>query len=176
MDDQYNKIVGDRNSIEELLAKIPGFSGYMEMSARREADRQIRAHVAAQFPPLVSRLESIERDILGLDGGLMHMDKTKTIKSRLRNLQHRIANDTPGYSGFFASQKIGPDELAQIYTFDESMLACVDDLSAALDSLATTVSAGGEGLKEALAALDNTIGAADESYNKRDYILQGFGE
>jgi hypothetical protein len=176
MQDQYNKIVGDRNRIEELLAKIPGFGGYMEMSARREADRKLREHVAAQFPPLTDRLAAIERDILGLDGGLMHMEKTKSLKTQLHNLQQRIATDSPGYSGFFATNKIGPDELEQVYAFDESMLTGIESIAAALDGLATAVGAGGGGLKEALAAFESAIRAGHEAYDKRDQVLKGFSD
>jgi hypothetical protein len=47
--DLYSRIVRDRGSLEKLGEKLPGFRGYMEMSARRQADRMMRDHVVTQL-------------------------------------------------------------------------------------------------------------------------------
>ncbi|NJL92410.1 MAG: hypothetical protein HC915_01170 [Anaerolineae bacterium] len=108
MNDLYNKIVGNRSTAESLVSKIPGFRGYTEMSGRREADRMMREHVASRFDSLLNRFGTIEKDIVRAPGGLMHMDKSKSIRTRLEVLRRRIATDTPGYSGFLPQTKLGP--------------------------------------------------------------------
>jgi hypothetical protein len=174
MTDLYDRIVGDRNAIEGLLSRIPGFKGYMEMSSRREADRTIREHVAGRFKPLVDRFASLESEMLS-SGGFMYMERTKSIKTKLQNLQNRIAVDTPGYSGFFASNKIGPDELEKIYAFDAAMERYADEVAVTLDGLQTAVRAG-EGIPDALAAIDAKVAEAHQAYDLREQVLNGLSE
>ena len=155
MNDLYNKIVSDRGTLENLVSKIPGFSGYMEQSSRREADRTIRDHIAGLLQAQIDRLANIERDIIS-GSGIGFMEKSKSVKTKLENLRRRIATDTPGYSGFFATNKIGPDELAKVYAFDAAMVEYTDQIGAALDELGNAA-ATGEGIGEALVALDSIV-------------------
>ena len=171
MDDLFNKIVADRGSIEGLMSKIPGFRGYMEMSSRREADRMMRDHVAKQYDVQVSRFTGIESNLVR-QGGLMYMDRSKSVRTRLDNLRRRIATDTPGYSGFFAANKIGPEALQNVYAFDEAMLRYADQIAKDLDGLETSVSSG-EGIDAAYTQLENTISEANRAYDLRDNILNG---
>lgn len=175
MSDLYNKIIGERGTAENILSKIPGFRGYMEMSARREADRMIREHVAGRYESLIDILSAHERNILGLAGGLGHMEKTKAIKTKIEVLRRRVSTDAPGYSGFFASNKIGPDELAKVYSFDESMLTYADSIGLKLDALGAEILEGGENLAKVLAELETTISEAGQAYDLRDDLLNGLG-
>ncbi|MFP4324084.1 MAG: hypothetical protein ACLFTK_16635 [Anaerolineales bacterium] len=172
MSDLYNRIVSNRGTLESIAARIPGIKGYMEQSARREADRMMRDHVAGQFESLMGRYAAIESDLARADGGLMLMDKSKSIRSKMENLRRKIATDTPGYSGFFATNKIGPEELAQVYAFDEAMLRYADAVAEKLDALAAAVNSN-EGVAEALQALDETMVEAAQAYDLRDDLLNG---
>lgn len=171
MTDLYQKIVSERNSLENLLTKIPGFKGYMEMSARREADRMIRDHVAKQYQGVITRFENIERD-MARGNGLMFMDRTRSTKGKIDLLRARIATDTPGYSGFFATNKIGPDELEKVYAFDAAMVDYAEQLNQKVDSLATAV-ATGQGIQEALADVDRIALEAGQAYDLRDGVFKG---
>lgn len=171
MSSLYDKIVGQRGSLEALMSRIPGFRGYMEMSGRREADRSVRDHLKIAFNAQINRLANIETEMIN-QGGLLHMDRTKSLKTKLQNLQARIATDTPGYSGFFAANKIGPDELEKIYAFDEAMGRYVDSIAEALDTLNTTVMSGNsDQIPTALAGLDATLMEAHEAYDLRETLL-----
>jgi hypothetical protein len=105
-------------------------------------------------------------------GGLTYLDHTKSIKTKIDNLQRRISTDMPGYSGFFASVKIGVDELAKVYAFDEAMIRYTDQISEKLDALSKAVSAS-EGIADALSALDAMVIEAGQAYDLRDDLLKG---
>ena len=60
MDDLYADCA-ERGKLENLIDKAPGFRGYNEMSARRQADRLIREHVADRLKAQLNRLPEIER-------------------------------------------------------------------------------------------------------------------
>jgi hypothetical protein len=169
--DLYEKIVSQRSGLSWLMGKIPGFRGYMEMTLRRTADRLIRDHIAREFTQRLTRLSALERDLLG-GGGLMHMDKTKSVKTKLQTLIDRIATDAPGYSGFFAAVSIGPDELEAIYAFDEAMLRYTETLDTQLDELQNAIGRG-EGIPEAIRALDGTTIEGNSAYDLRDDLLKG---
>ncbi len=171
MDDLYSRIVRERGSVEGLLARIPGFRGYMEMNARRQADRLIREYVAGQLKTQLNRLPTIETALLD-GGGLAYMSKTRSAKSKFQTFVDRVATDAPGYSGFFDAVKIGPDDLAVIYSFDQALLDYADKFKEKLDTL-QDAAANNEGIDEAIRELDALTIEANEAYNLRENVLKG---
>lgn len=170
MNDLYSQIVGQRGSLEKLLARVPGFRGYMEMNARRNADRMIREEVARQLRQQLNRLSVIEKALLD-QGGLSYMSKTRSAKTKFQTFIDRIATDTPGYSGFFDAVKIGPDDLQVIYSFDLALLDYVDKFKAQLDALEHA--AGDKAvLDQAIQTLDALTIEANEAYGLRDNVLK----
>ena len=175
VDDLYTKIVSERGSIEELVGRLPGFKGYMEMSARREADRMMRDHVATQYQSLIDRMSGIEAQIVrDVAGGLQFMDTSKSVKTRLETLRRRIATDTPGYSGFFAANKIDAEDLQNVYAFDQAMLKYTETIGDGLDGL-SGAAVEGAGISEALTTLGAAVDEANRAYDLRDEVLNGLG-
>ena len=167
--DLYSRIVSERGSLERLVAKIPGFRGYMEKSARRQADRIIRDHIAGQLKVQLERVAAIEKIILD-NGGLSYMSKTRSAKTKFQTYIDRIATDTPGYSGFFDAMKVGDEDLAVVYAFDQALLDYVEQFKAQLDSLEAAALANA-GLDESIRALDTLTIEANQAYNLRDGVL-----
>ncbi len=97
MSELYDKIVNQRGSLERLVAKIPGFAGYIDNKARRTADRLIREHIAELLSSRIARLVEVEKVILD-KGGLRLMSKTSSAKLKLQHFRDRINAAAPGYS------------------------------------------------------------------------------
>ncbi len=171
MDDLYSRIVRGRGSLEELMMKIPGFEGYMDMEARRQADRIVREHVASHLTTQLNRLPAIETTLLD-SGGLAYMSKTRSAKSKFQTFVDRIATDAPGYSGFLDAIKIGPDDLAVIYSFDQALLDYVDKFKDKLDAL-QDAAVMNQGVDEAIRELDALTIEANQAYNLREDVLSG---
>lgn len=171
MDDLYSRIVRERGSLERLVARIPGFRGYMEMTARRQADRLIREHVVVQLKTQLNRLSEIEKVLLDA-GGLSFMSKTRSAKTKFQTYIDRIATDAPGYSGFFDAVKIGPDDLGVIYAFDEALLDYEDKFALTLDAL-RDAALRGEGVEEGIRTLDALTVEANDAYGLRENVLMG---
>jgi len=171
MDDLYTKIVNGRGGVEDLFARIPGFRGYMEKTARRQADRLIREHVAGQLREQLTRLAQIEKALLDA-GGLKYMSGTRSAKTKFQTFIDRIATDTPGYAAFFEAVKVTDDDLQVIYAFDEALLDYVGEFKTRLEALDTAVQSA-EGVTEAIRALDTLTVEANEAYNLRDSVLKG---
>jgi hypothetical protein len=171
MDDLYSRIVAQRGSVEGVLARLPGFRGYMDMNARRQADRMMRDYVADQLKQQLNRLTNIEKMLLDA-GGLAYMSKTRSAKTKFQTLIDRIATDTPGYSGFFDALKVGPDDLEVIYAFDEALLHYVETFREKLDALQDAAMKN-DGIDEQISVLDALTIEANEAYSLRENVLKG---
>lgn len=170
MDDLYARIVRERGKLESLVAKIPGFRGYMEMSARRQADRLIREHVVDQLKVQLNRLPVIEKALLDA-GGLTYMSKTRSAKTKLQTFIDRVATDTPGYSGFFDAVKIDAEDLEVAYAFDRALLDYADKFKEKLDALYDAALKGGD-VDEAIRDLDTLTIEANDAYSLRDSVMK----
>ncbi|MBZ0300400.1 MAG: hypothetical protein K8J31_11685 [Anaerolineae bacterium] len=169
MSELYDQIAGQRGSVERLIARLPGFGGYMERASRRTADRMLRDYVTAQIAERINRFVGIEKSLLE-SGGLKYMSKTKSAKTKLQTYQDRVKAAAPGYSGFFAAVKIGEEELERLYSFDEAQIRYVDRLDEALHTLEEAVKTQSD-IDVALAAVDSLAVEANEAFKLRDDVL-----
>src|SRR3954464_7393632 len=111
MTDLYQRIVGQRSSLESIMAKIPGYRGYKEASDRRAADRMIREHVVMLLKEQMNRLVSAEKKLMS-SIGLSAAGKIRGAKMNFQTFIDKVNTAAPGYAGFYDAQKVGPDELA----------------------------------------------------------------
>lgn len=168
----YEKIVSQRGMLESLVAKIPGFRGYHEKNARRQADTLLRNYIAGRIDDIVRTFTRVENLILGDGKGLSHMSKTREVKSRLQSYRDRVATANPRYSGMFEAIKIGNDELDRLYAFDEAQLSYVEELEMNVGILQKTVQ-NGEEFSAALDAVLDSVETAIQVFGLRDdQILQ----
>ncbi len=177
MSDLYDQIVSTRGSFERLLARIPGFQGYLDKATRRTADRLLRDYIADLLKQRIDRLVRLEQRLLNAEGGLMFMSKTTNTKTQIQLFRDRVAAAVPGYSGFMEAVKVGNEELDRLYSFDEAQIRYVDRLGEGLDALETAV----DGLEadksqtgavnSAIAALDSIAAEANEAFLLREDVL-----
>ncbi len=171
MDDLYEKIVSQRRGFSWLVGKMPGFRGYMENTSRRTADRMMRDHVAKELQGLLDTLSSAEKSLVE-SGGLSYMNRTKSIRTKFQTLIDRIATDAPGYSGFFAANRITPDDLEAVYAFDEAMLRYTDEFNESIQNLQTAIRSKAD-IDSAITQLDDLTVEANRAYDLREDILRG---
>lgn len=170
MSDLYEQIVADRGTFEKILGWIPGFKGYLDKGYRRTADRMIRDYVAGELTQCVGRLVEIERRILDVDGGLMMMSDTNSVKTKLQTFRDRVQTAAPGYSGFMETVKVGAEELERIYAFDEAQIRFAHRINDGLDGLDAAVMAN-EGVREAIQSLDRLTIEANQAFSLRDQVI-----
>ncbi|GAB4547854.1 MAG: hypothetical protein OHK0023_09830 [Anaerolineae bacterium] len=171
MTDLYQKIISQRSGLERIIAKIPGFRGYKEMTARREADRMIREHVVELLREQMQRLVSVEKSILQ-KGGLAVAGKTREAKTQFQIFIDRVNTAAPGYAGFYSAQKVGSEELERIYAFDAALVEYVDRLRDAIDTLETAARSD-KSVDEAISVLETVANEANAALNMRDDVITG---
>jgi hypothetical protein len=168
----YEKIVSQRGGLESLVARIPGFRGYHEKNARRQADTMLRNYIADRIDGIIRSFTRVENKILDDGKGLSHMSKTREVKSRLQSYRDRVASANPKYSGMFEAINIGSEELDRIYAFDEAQLRYVEELEVQVGILQSTVEKG-EDFSATLDSVLNSVETAIEVFRMRDdQILQ----
>lgn len=172
----YHEIVAQRGKLENLVAKIPGFRGYHEKNARRQADRMLRDYLVQQFNVLMDRFVKLENKILDGGKGLKHMSRTREIKSSFQAYIDRVETAAPKYSGMFASIKIDEAALDRIYAFDEAQIRFQMKIENKLDLLEDAVKSDDGDLDTALDDLEDAVSEANEAFQLRDDEILRMGD
>jgi len=118
-----------RNILERLMAKIPGFKGFMERETRREVDALERQSMAAN-------LSEIRTDLLRQleSGGLEGLQVLGEAEKALDGLAQEVRYADYGYTGFFDVAKIYEAQLDQVYQFDLDFVTKIEELKALVDA------------------------------------------
>jgi len=130
MTDYQSQIEDQRGKIKELLLKVPGFKGYIEIEDRRTADKLLRDAVADSYQEQLDRLTAVQTEFVDR-GDLSYVDDLEAVVVKLRTFIDRISHATYGYSSFFSAIKIDAEKLDKIYDYDQALLNGIDGLSAA---------------------------------------------
>ena len=173
MSDLFETVKGGQDIFKKLLSYIPGFSGYVERTHRRAADKLLRDQVALKYTELARRISGMMKDISDA-GQLDFLDELDSIRLKLTTFADRIKNASYGYSGFFDAIKINEKELAQIYAFDAAFFELANQISNGLDNVEAGV--GGDGLKAAIRSVDDLARQVGETYDHRYQVLTGSGD
>ena len=163
----YDAARGERNLLERLRARIPGFAGFADRELRREVDKLQREEVAAAVRRVKGRLRETARDHADA-GRLGPLDRFGRLDARLDGLAESIRFADYGASGLFAPDKIGEPELERLYRYDLSLLDDVDDLA----RLAGNVPGpGGDPPEPALDALLARVREVERKWGERETVI-----
>lgn len=171
--DLYNKIQGESTGLGKLLEKLPGLSGYMERSRRREADQLLRQTIVGRLEEIRLQLGTVHQELSGdIIKAMDYMEPLGRADTKLMGLIGKI-NDAPqGYAGFFDAVKVKEEDLARLYAFDENMLNHVDLIEANVNALAKAVRDDGD-IKAAIRELDTAVSAANTTFADRTEVIKG---
>ncbi len=162
MTDFQGQIESERGKLKELLLKVPGFKGYIEMEDRRTADKMLRDIIADRYQEQLDKLSGIMTEFVDR-GDLVYVDDMEGVVTKLRTFIDRIRHAVYGYSGFFSAIKIDAEKLDRIYDYDQALLDGIDGIATTMESLASAVET--DQIKGYIAALKN---AAQEMITKAD--------
>ena len=171
--DLYDKISGESTGLGDLLGKLPGLSGYMERSRRREADQLLRETIAARLDESRLQLGKVSEELSGdIIKAMDHAEPLGRVDTRLMGLAGKIKDAPQGYAGFFDAIKVKEDDLARLYAFDEQMLTYADGIAATVAVLEQQVIDDGD-IGAAIRELDSAVRSANETFASRNEVLMG---
>lgn len=171
MSDIYERVTNDQDVFDKLLAKIPGFSGYVERLNRRLADKALREKIAMEYELLWGRLSSLQKDLID-QGQLELIDDLESSAIKLRQFIDRIRTAAYGYTGFFDSIKIDKDDLKRVYEYDYSLFDLGDQIGRGIDNVEASI--GTDGLPAALRNVRQLSQDAIEAFERRSDVLRQF--
>lgn len=170
MTDIFDILSEDRDPIKKLIAKIPGFKGYVERGDRRMSDKILRETVAKDYETQYQRISSLQRDLIS-SGGLAYIDDLENAAIKIRQFIDRIRTASYGYAGLFDAIKIKEEELANIYNYDLTLLEHVNEVSSAIDNVEASM--GSDGLPASIRHLIAISQEVVDAFNKRSDALKG---
>ncbi|MCG2785385.1 MAG: hypothetical protein L6461_09810 [Anaerolineae bacterium] len=171
MSDFFGRVTGDQDPIKKLLSYIPGFSGYIERTNRRAADKLVRDTVAQRFEELYKRISRLQADIISA-GGIELIDDLEKAALQIRIFADKVRNATYGYSGFFDAVKINEEELAKLYAFDSAFFDFADQINSALDTLEGNIGQD-EGLPATIRNVVTLAREATAAFERRYEVING---
>ncbi|HEY59109.1 MAG TPA: hypothetical protein G4N92_00235 [Anaerolineae bacterium] len=168
MTDFYGRVTEEQDFFKKILEKIPGFSGYVERSNRRAADKMLRDTIADRFESIWQRISELQRQIIS-GGEIEKIDDIEAASIKLRQFIDRIRTAAYGYAGFFDAVKIKEEELAHIYEYDLQLLDLEDEIGRAIDNIGSSM--GTDGLPAAIRHLVTLSQNCVEAFEKRKETL-----
>lgn len=166
MSNTFEDAKSQRNWLERLGEKIPGYRGYQDRELRRDVDKALREALAKQLEQVKAALRDKARRLTDA-GAIASLAAVGRLDQRLEGLAQSIRFTDYGVSGLFDPVKIGEEELARIHAFDEGLADDVATLQAAVSSVPTDPTG-------APAALDDTlilVAALETKWASRERVL-----
>jgi len=154
-----------RNILEQLIDKIPGFSGYQEREMRHEVDKIQRNWLADQVDRARFAINGKIREWTR-EGNLENLDLAGSIERGLDRLANRIRHADYGSSGFFDAVKIGKSELERLYVFDLALSDTVEYLALQVEQLPETAD------EQMLSRLLDAVEGADKKFDERATVFE----
>jgi len=170
MPDYRQRVLDSQGKFRQLVARVPGFKGYVAKEARREADKMLRTHLGRQLDQQTSRLQQLGSR-LAQAGNLDAVTSVEQVRMRLQTMSDKIKTATYGYAGFFDAATVNESELDALYDFDNNLVDEVEAIGTAVNSL--TTAAPGQSLSDALAAVSSAIDDLNAVWIKRQDVVTG---
>src|SRR5215813_9053563 len=161
-----------RNWLERLGDKIPGYSGYVDRERRRDVDKLHREHLADRLRSLKAPLNDVIRELTN-GGRLFEVTPVDTAAKKLDRIENRVRYASYGYAGFFDAVKIEQPQLDAIYQFDLAFVEHAEKVESKLGELKAKAGSA-QGLKDAVAEAVTEIDAADKAFDERHNAINSF--
>lgn len=167
MTNGYEEARGQRNVLERLGDKIPGFRGFQDRELRRDVDKMQREHLSSELGRLKSALRDRARSYTdaGKIGALSAFDR---LDRQLDGLSQSVRFSDYGASGLFDAVKIGDAELQRLYEFDLSVLQDVEELEALV---AAVPNPGGEDPAKSLEQVQQRVRVLEDKWKQRELVI-----
>jgi hypothetical protein len=153
MNQGFEQAKSQRNWLERLGAKIPGFGGFLDRELRRDVDKSQREHLAAEVGRIKETLRGKARGYSD-SGAIAALAVVERLEKKLDGLSQAIRFADYGASGLFDVEKIDADQLDRLYEFDVQWVEALAQLRGEIEGLPAGSDNPGTALESALAHLE----------------------
>jgi len=167
-----SNIPDQRNWLERLSAKIPGYGGYVDKERRRDTDKVQREHLADRLRSLKNPLNDIMRE-LSNGGRLFEVGPLDHLIKKLDRIENRVRFASYGYSGFFDVVKVDAARLDSIYQSDLALVERADQVESKVNQLKGQAGSA-DGLKSGAADLEGALDDLEKAFESRFNAVNTF--
>jgi hypothetical protein len=157
-----------RNWLETMLHKVPGFRGYLDKENRRESDALQREWLADRLQRSKRSLDEHARSLADA-GRIDPLSQFDRLRGRIDKLIGRIRGAMQGYSGVFDLVRVDEALLDRVYEHDVILMERVEHLSATVE----TLKQAGDNVAAALAELSREFDEVEREWDRREDLLKG---
>lgn len=161
-----------RNWLEQLMDKIPGYSGYVDRERRRDIDKLHREHLADRLRRLKEPLTGVVKELTD-NRRLFEVGPVESALKKLDKIENRVRFASYGYAGFFDVVKIEQAQLDAIYRFDLALVEQVEKLETEIQELKSKAGST-EGIKAGSQEVQAALDEIDRSFEDRYNAINGF--
>jgi len=161
-----------RNWLERLADKIPGYAGYAAKDRRRDVDKMHREHLADRLRGAKQFVTDAVRGLTDA-GRLFEVGPLDRSLKKMDQAENRIRFASYGYAGFFDTVKIEEPQLEAIYRFDLALTEKVEEAERRARELSAGAGDAG-GLKEASAGLERALDDLNRAFDERYRAIENF--
>jgi hypothetical protein len=161
-----------RNWLEKLGDKIPGYGGYASRERRRDIDKLHREHLANRLRSVKQPISSAVRELTS-GGRLMEIGPLDRVQKKIDQAENRVRFASYGYAGFFDVVKVQDEQLERLYHFDLALVEKVEEIERQAGELGGQAATAG-GLKEAAVALELAVDELNRTFDERHKSIDGF--
>lgn len=158
----------EMDTLQRLIDRIPGYSGYRDKENRRETDKRVREQVVAALEQQIARIEAVAADLANRRE-IMAVGPVDTVAKSARHLQDQIRTATYGYGGLRGDRTVDGPALDQLISFDQGLLDKVDALSTQVDAL---VAADDTTRLTTLGAITSSLTQLQTTYDERQFLIE----
>lgn len=153
--------------VENLLNRMPGYTGYRQKESMRDDDRRLREQIARQLQQAISDLSSVGSR-LAQNRQLGRISAVEDTVTRIRHLESRVRTATYGYGGIFSDRDVDALALAQVRQFDVAFQERVGGLTQSVGAVTSADSVD----PSALDAINREIDALNTLFNSRGDVIE----
>ena len=161
-----------RNWLERLGEKIPGYGGYVTKERRRDVDKLHREHLADRLRAAKQPLNELMRE-LSSSGRLFEVGPVDRVLKKIDQVENRVRFASYGYAGFFDAVKIQEPQLDAIYRFDLALVEKVEQLERLAREIGSKSSTADD-LKHSAAELEGAADDLNRTFDERYRSIENF--
>ncbi len=155
---------GFAGRVEEWLSWVPGVGTYKGREERRETDKKIREHIAAQLQEVRSHLKRVTFEFTqkGLLDKLVDLDR---LSAHIQQVADTIRYANYGYGGIFDLQKIRDEEIHRLCAFDLSLKEDIENLQGKVEEIKSDLTP--DSLKKKIIDAGAVVVNLEDKFKKR---------
>lgn len=169
----FQRVQSQTGLLEKVMLFIPGFRGYKEKEMRRESDRMLRDRLYRSLTGAESAFKDVYRELVEASVSETYSGADHLV-AKLDRISEQINHAEEGYSGFYDAVKVREQDLDRMAAFDASLVDAIQNITQAVNSLSSEVSAGKyDQARQHIMDITGLVDNLENTFNQRKDTIVG---